>query len=89
MVGKSSNAEKIKREEADLDRLLETLPINPVPWAVLLKLVAPILTRLAVRYALKKLKRSMSEEKVSAITTTISDRIRAIIDKRLEGEGSG
>lgn len=84
--GQDNNA-KIRREEAELAVLLTMLPDNPIPWASVLGIVAPIVARLAVRYALKKLARGLGEDKVNAIATTIADKIAAIIAKRTASGG--
>lgn len=81
LKGRDNNA-KIKREEAELDVLLTMLPDNPLPWASVLGIVGPIVARLAVRYALKKLARGLAEEKVNAIGTAVADKIAGIIAKR-------
>jgi len=83
---KRSNDAKIAREEADLAVLLGTLPENPIPWATLLRIVAPILARLAVRYGLKKVKRSLSEDKVNAIGKSVGDMVSGILDKRIPSD---
>lgn len=79
-----ANTEKIRREEKDLANLLENLPLNPIPWAAVIRLVAPIVARLAVRYALKKLKRGMSEDKVTAIGSQIADTVARIVTARTD-----
>ena len=75
----STQDARIKREEADLEALLSLLPDNPVEWVSVVKLIAPLIARLAVRYALKKVKRTMSEEKVNAIGTAVGGLIRGIV----------
>lgn len=85
MKGESNKA-KIKREEADLARLLEQLPGNPIPWVAVLKLVAPVIARLAVRYALKRVARSLSEDKVNTIGEHVADYIAGIVAKRTGDE---
>ena len=82
------NDAKIRREEAELATLLSMLPDNPLPWMAVLRIVGPIVARLAVRYALKKLGRGLSEDKVNGIGTAVADKIAAIIDKRT-GAGGG
>lgn len=82
MSRKDSNSAKISREEADLANVLALLPDNPVNWAVVVRLIGPIIARLAVRYALKRVKRTMSEEKVNAIGKNVADFIGGIIRQR-------
>ncbi|MBA7556739.1 hypothetical protein ES705_49456 [subsurface metagenome] len=78
----SSNSEKITREEADLTRLLSSLPDNPFPWATAITLIAPIVARLAVRLALKRIARGMSEGKVNVISGSIADKISEVLAQR-------
>lgn len=86
----ASNLAKIKREEGDLAALLNSLPLNPIPWALVVSLLAPIVARLAVRYALKKLDRGMSEDKVNTIGRGVADFVGGIVTRRLgTGEGDG
>ncbi len=75
---KTANTEKIAREEASLNEVLEALPDNPIPWLAVLKMVAPIIARLAVRMALRRLKRDMSEAKVNQIGSSVGTLIRAM-----------
>jgi len=75
---KSNNQVKIEREEATLKVILQELPENPIPWLAVVRIIAPIVARLAVRYALKRAKRGLSEEKVSAIAGSVSELISTI-----------
>jgi len=83
MKEKGSNLAKIEREMGDLGALLGTLPENPIPWTTLITLVAPLVARLGARFALKRAKRSLSEEKVNAIGKAVGDFISAIIASRI------
>lgn len=85
---KSTNTAKIEREEKELKAILTGLPSNPIPWGVVIKMVAPIIARLAVRYALKRLKRGMSEERVNKVADLVGDRISEIIDEKPDGPAS-
>lgn len=87
MAKKGSNDAKIERELKELDALLGGLPLNPIPWATVITILAPIVARLAVRYALKKAKRSLSEEKVNAIGNQVGTFIGDIIARRVAGKG--
>jgi len=78
-----SNTAKIRREEADLNRILEALPDNPIPWVQVVTLVAPIIARLAVRYALKRIDKSMGEERVNTVGDSVATFIGDIIKRRL------
>lgn len=87
MRAKDSNQAKIAREELDLANVLALLPDNPVDWMMVVRLIGPIIARLSVRYALKRAKRSLSEEKVNAIGSSVADFISAIIKRRIGGDG--
>lgn len=83
MKAGKANLAKIDREKEDLANALLLVPTdNPIAWAALLRLVAPIIARLAVRYALKKAARSLSEDKVNAIGTDVASWIASIVAKR-------
>ena len=84
---KAENTVKIERELATLDTVLTTLPSNPIPWLTVLSIVAPVISRLAVRYALKRLQRGMSEEKVNRIADQVATHIKEVIKKKEDGEG--
>lgn len=79
--GKANQA-KLIRETGDLTAMLLLLPHNPVNWVRIVLLVAPIVARLAVRMALKRLDRSLSEDKVNAIGTQVGSLIRNIVDAK-------
>lgn len=87
MARKSTNDSKIARERQDLEMLLDTLPSNPIPWAGVVRLVTPLVARLAVRYALKKAGRALSEDRVNIIGRQVGDFIGDIIAKRTGSEG--
>ncbi len=80
---KNSNSAKIQREEEELTCLLSNLPDNPIFWGNVVRLVAPILARLAVRYALKRTARALSEDKVNAVARQAGALVAGILDKRL------
>ena len=77
MAKVKANTTKIFREVDTLQDVLSGLPDNPVAWGYVLSVVAPILARLAVRMALRKLSRGMSEEKVNAIGKTIGGIVKS------------
>lgn len=83
---KTANDSKIEREKGELSTLLLALPLNPIPWATVVTVLAPIVARLAVRWALKKTDRSLSEDKVNAIGNQAGAFIGGIIAKRLSQE---
>lgn len=79
MKRRDSNTAQIARETADLVNLLESLPKNPLDWGMVVRLIAPIIARLAVRMALKRTQRSLGEDKVNLIGSTIAGIIRKIL----------
>lgn len=82
---KPTNTAKIERELTDLGTMLAVLPDNPIDWVTVVKLVGPVIARLAVRFALKKTRRSLSEDKVTAIGGQVGDFIAKIIENRTTG----
>lgn len=91
---RSANDAKITREIEDLKAILADLPGNPIPWAAVIRIVAPFIARLAVRMALKKAKRNMSEDKVNAIASGVSGILRSVLGTsianiRTDGVGDG
>lgn len=87
MARKSANDAKIARELDSLEGIITTLPDNPVQWAMVLRLVAPVIARLAIRYALKRLHRGMSEDKVNLIGKSVGDWISAMLARRAPPAG--
>lgn len=81
---KSSVDAKIKREQDSLEQLLKNLPDNPLEWGPIIRILGPIIARLAIRIALKRAKRSMSESKVNSVADSIS----ATISNLLASKGS-
>lgn len=79
---KTANMSKIEREEETLASVLALMPDNPIPWASVVRLVAPVIARLAVRYALKRLKRNIAEDKVNLIGKATGDFVSGIVEKR-------
>lgn len=79
---KSQVNAKITREEEELEALLTLLPENPIPWLSVVKLIAPVVARLAVRYALKRVKRGMAEDKVSEVSNAVGALIKRVVDQR-------
>lgn len=87
MARKTSNDAKIYREISTLKDIVEALPPNPIPWAAVVRLVAPVVARLAVRLVLKKTKRSLSEDKVNTIASAVADTIATIVKTRTAVDG--
>lgn len=79
-----ANDARIVREEEALATTLAELPTNPIPWASVITIVAPILARLAVRYALKRTNRTMSDDKVNAVARSAAGLVAGIIAKRVD-----
>lgn len=82
MSKKSRNTVSIEREERDLEVILLAMPDNPIAWDAVIRMVAPLLARLAVRYALRKSKRGLSEERITSIAGLVTDRIATIVARR-------
>jgi len=80
---RSSNDAKIAREVADLKAILSDLPQNPIPWAAVLRITAPFIARLAVRMALKKVGRGLSEDKVNSVAGSVSAIVRAVLSQSI------
>ncbi|MBA7557197.1 hypothetical protein ES705_49939 [subsurface metagenome] len=76
---KSQVNAKIQREEEQLEALLTLLPDNPIPWLAVVKLVAPVIARLAARYALKRVKRGLAEDKVNEVANSVGALIRRVV----------
>lgn len=87
MAKRRSNDSKIVRETGDLTAMLLLFPDNPIPWAAVISVVAPVVARLAVRMALKRLDRGLSEEKVNQIGSQVGKLIRDIVRAKLTEEG--
>ena len=77
----AANRAKIAREESDLKVLLQQLPTNPIQWLTVVKIVGPLIARLAVRYALKRLKRDMSEERVNTIGEAVAGFVEGAVKR--------
>ena len=78
-----------KRDKAELDRVIKALEgtgSNPIIWANVIRLVAPIIARIATRYALRLIarkvgKRISAKAKEETVLST-SDYIATIAVKR-------
>lgn len=84
MKRKSERTCRVEQEEGELRTILAELPENPVPWLSVVRIVAPLIARLAVRYALKRAKRGMSEEKVTAVSEQVTSLISGVVRKGSE-----
>ena len=87
MAKKSAKQAKLDRELEDLAVIVTALPLNPIPWVAALKLIAPVLVRLAIRQALKRVKRGMAEDKVKSVTDSVTGALNALLDARLPPAG--
>lgn len=85
---KTPTQARIDRELADLRRVLEALPPNPISWGAVLTILAPIIARLAVRVALKRIKRGLSEDKVNETASFVAGVIRDVLEKSHVGTGT-
>lgn len=91
MTKMKGNEARIRTEEALLNDVLSSMPANPIDWMAMVKIVSPIVARLAVRYALKRARRNMSEAKVLAVSNSVSGLIRSIlgVSPPLKGTNEG
>jgi len=86
-MGKVKTPEK--REAEELNRLIAALKAtshNPVEWAAIIKFIAPIVARIAARYALKliarKLDRRISSKVREETVISVADHLAEIAIKR-------
>lgn len=79
---RSSMEAKLEREQKELENILANLPDNPIAWGPIVRILGPIIARLAVRIALKKSKRHMSEAKVNQVADAVSSTISSILAKK-------
>lgn len=77
MRGKSRNTAEIAQETADLMLVLRSMPDNPVPWAAVVRMVTPFIARLAIRYALRRMGKNLSQDKINAISRAIKGIVEA------------
>jgi len=82
MPKRSSMEAKLEREQKELENLLVNLPDNPIAWGPIIRVLGPIIARLAVRIALKKSKRHMSEAKVNQVADSVATTISSVLAKR-------
>lgn len=77
---------KIAREVKQLDSVLDAIGAhNPSVWLPIIKTVAPFLVRIGVRYVLRKLGKTTSENNIEGAV----DFVRAILNKiGVQGEQS-
>lgn len=70
----------IAQDYSELISILQSLPPNPFPWAAAVKLVAPLVARLAIRMALKRMGRTLGQDKISTITASVVDIVRRALE---------
>jgi len=78
-----------KREAEELNRVISALKAtshNPVEWAPIIKFVAPIVARIAARYALKLIARKLDKRISSKVreetVVSVADHLAEIAIKR-------
>lgn len=69
----------LRADEEELRNVLSLLPDNPIPWQAIVRLIAPLVARLAVRYAIRRTKRGVSEAKVKSISDAIAALVRQAV----------
>lgn len=80
MMGKEKGHQtlKIAKEVKQLEAIAESLKtLNPLPWLAVAKLIAPFVARIAIRYVLRKMKKTTSETNVELAV----DSVRGILDR--------
>lgn len=82
MPKKSLTTSLIEAEEAMLEEVIADLPENPIPWGPVIRLVAPLIARIAMRRALKKVGRGLSQDKINTISENVSALVRRSLEKR-------
>lgn len=90
MKEKGSKQPPLKRDMKSLESAVKTLNAtqhNPIEWAPIIKFVAPIIARIAVRYVLtaiaKKLNRKISAETRDKLANETADRLSELAIKRV------
>lgn len=73
----------------DLVEVLRALPPNPIPWLPVVKLVAPFIARLAIRYALKRMGRTMSQDKINRVVGSVKSIIEVATDDKVKEKKDG
>jgi len=69
---------KMAKEVKQLTSVCESLKtLNPIPWLTVAKLIAPFVARIAIRYVLRKMKKTTSETNVELAV----DSVRAILSR--------
>ena len=69
---------KIARETKQLVSVCESLKtLNPLPWYTVAKLIAPFVARIAIRYVLRKMKKTTSESNIELAV----DSVRGILSR--------
>lgn len=64
---------KIGREVKQLDLVLDAIGAhNPSVWLPIIKTVAPFIVRIGIRYILRKLKRTTSDENIEGAVAFVS-----------------
>jgi len=67
-------AERLAQDEQDLQQVLGSVPPkNPIPWISILKIAAPIIARIAMRFLLRKMNKTTSEENIRAGANLVRD----------------
>ncbi len=69
---------KIAREVKQLEAVVEPLKaLNPLSWYVVARVIAPFVARIAIRYVLRKMKKTTSEANVELAV----DSVRGILSR--------
>jgi len=69
---------KIAREVKQLEAVVESIRAsNPLSWYVVARVIAPFIARIAIRYVLRKMKKTTSEGNIESAV----DSIRSILGR--------
>ena len=72
---------KISREVKELEAVLEVIKTtNPVDWLPIVKMVAPFIARIGIRYVLRKMSKTTSDSNIEGavgLVRGVLDRIAA------------
>jgi len=75
---------KIAREVKQLEAIVEPLKaLNPLSWYVVARVIAPFIARIAIRYVLRKMKKTTSEANVELAVDSVRGILGRIETKEL------
>lgn len=67
-------SQRLLQDEQDLEQILSSVPAtNPIPWIAILKIAGPIIARVAIRFILRRMGKTTSEENIRAAANAVRD----------------